>query len=63
MELEPNLTEHSEEYNTIMAFADDLEEIGVTLLSTEDMRKYAAAAEAYTVVSQMNFDGMNIEDL
>lgn len=39
---------YSEEYNTIMAFADDLDKIGVDLFSTDDLRKYAAAAEAFT---------------
>lgn len=57
------MSEHSEEYNTILAFADDLDSIGVGLLSTDDLRNYAAAAESFTVTSELGLDDMKtIED-
>lgn len=53
----------SEEYNTIIAFADGLESIGVTELTTKKMRSYAAAAESYTVAQTIGLDDMKtIED-
>lgn len=58
------MTEHSEEFNTIMNFASDLERIGVASLTTNDMRKYASAAEAQYVTSMSGFDDFKtIEDL
>lgn len=54
---------NSEEYNTIMAFADDLDSIGVHALTTNQIRNYAAAAEAHTTTKVMGLDDMNtIED-
>lgn len=54
----------SEEYNTIMAFADDLDKIGASTLTTDDMRKYAAAAESHTSAQQAGLydDQLTIED-
>lgn len=54
---------NSFEYNTMINFADDLDKIGVISVSTDDIRKYAAAAEAYSQTVTMNYDAMNtIED-
>lgn len=54
---------NSYEYNTLMNFAKGLEDIGVFSLSTDDLRKYAAAAEAYSQAVEADLGSMNtIED-